>query len=88
MYNMLKKIPSDRTFTQSPFFDHEGYKTDENSKYYSLDLSSATDRFPISLQLDILHHFGLSRLECSAWSKVMIEEAFKAPPGGVLDDPV
>jgi len=46
MFNLLKtKFSQDRTFTQDPII-----KTDGINKYHSLDLSSATDRFPIQLQ--------------------------------------
>jgi hypothetical protein len=46
----LKKIPQDRTFDQGSFKDNI-----HNYKYfYSVDLSSATDRFPISVIADVL----------------------------------
>lgn len=79
LFNILKVIPSDRTFSQSPFFDHDGY-TDSDSKYHSLDLTAATDRFPLPLQLQVLRHIGLTERESSAWAKVMVAEPFIVPP--------
>jgi len=44
--NILRTLPQDRTFTQDPF---NNWKPNRNN-FWSLDLSSATDRFPITLQ--------------------------------------
>jgi len=49
--NLLRKLPCDRTFTQDPFHNWEG-----NDPFYSLDLSSATDRFPVHLQKKLLNY--------------------------------
>jgi len=50
---IFKKLKSnfsqDRTFTQDPVI-----KAPQGNQYHSLDLSSATDRFPIELQSQIL----------------------------------
>lgn len=53
VYSMLKTIPMDRTFTQNPYFTHRD-TTPVGQSYHSLDLSSATDRFPLDLQLQII----------------------------------
>jgi len=50
--SLLKKFPCDRTFTQNPFHNWEN----DGEAFYSLDLSSATDRFPITLQERLLGH--------------------------------
>jgi len=47
----LAKIPTDLTFNQ---FGVEQIPSNPNSSYYSLDLTAATDRFPVSLQEKIL----------------------------------
>jgi len=49
--NLLRKMPCDRTFTQDPFHKWEG-----SDPFYSLDLSSATDRFPVHLQKKLLNY--------------------------------
>jgi hypothetical protein len=45
LLQLLKSLECDRTFTQDPFHKWVG-----DGKFHSLDLSSATDRFPILLQ--------------------------------------
>jgi len=49
-FEKIKNFPQDRTFTQNPISEWES--NDEN--YWSLDLSSATDRFPRELQRRLL----------------------------------
>jgi hypothetical protein len=49
LMTILSKLPCDRTFTQDPFHKWEG-----TDPFYSLDLSSATDRFPVHLQQKLL----------------------------------
>lgn len=78
IYQLLKMIPSDRTFTQSPIFDHEGY-IPCTDKYHSIDLSSATDRFPLRLQEDILNILYNSEYIGSSWGQVMVGEHFTVP---------
>jgi hypothetical protein len=71
IFDILKMIPSDRTFTQEPRFNHEGFVQNDDP-YYSLDLTAATDRFPIEFQLQILNHLGLSTQQVDAWKYVMV----------------
>lgn len=51
LFETLRRLPQDRTFTQDPIIKN---KKDPESKYYSFDLSAATDRFPVILQRDLL----------------------------------
>ncbi|CAB42652.1 RNA-dependent RNA polymerase, putative [Ophiostoma mitovirus 4] len=51
LLNNLSKLPCDRTFTQDPF--HK-WNDDHKERYHSLDLSAATDRFPIFLQQKLI----------------------------------
>jgi hypothetical protein len=45
---------------------------------YSMDLSAATDRLPVSLQRSLIQKvFNLSDLEASAWSELLVDRAFK-----------
>lgn len=52
IYDILRKIRADRTFTQDPHFSHIQYSTKNN--FHSLDLTAATDRLPIDLQIQVL----------------------------------
>lgn len=51
LFRLLKTLPSDRTFTQCPTHNWEG-----EDSFYSLDLTAATDRFPITLQAKVLKY--------------------------------
>nr|QWE48329.1 RNA-dependent RNA polymerase [Phomopsis viticola mitovirus 962_1] len=75
LFHILKNIPEDRTFTQNPMFH---VKVDPKQQFWSLDLSSATDRFPIKLQTQIL---SLLRGKdfAEAWEGLMVSAPFKHP---------
>jgi hypothetical protein len=47
LFNILKKIPQDKTFSQGDF--NLLFNNSEENYYYSVDLSNATDRFPMIL---------------------------------------
>jgi hypothetical protein len=79
IYSDLKKIPSDRTFSQDPEFKHIQYST--KRPFYSIDLTAATDRFPIEFQQQILTMlYGKSVSE--AWGKTMVGNEFYFPTLG------
>jgi len=52
LFRILRRIPQDMTFTQGSFKDHVSQWG--RVKLFSIDLSSATDRFPIDLIADVL----------------------------------
>jgi hypothetical protein len=78
VYKMLKKIPSDRTYTQDPRMDHKGV-TQNDSKYWSMDLTNATDRFPIQFQVQVLEALGFTKAQAAAWKYLMVGEPFLYP---------
>lgn len=51
-FKILKNIPQDRTFSQDK--DIHSFRPTVGSSYHSIDLSNATDRFPIEIQKDLL----------------------------------
>jgi hypothetical protein len=51
LMSCLRHFPSDRTYTQDPHNTWLG-----NDGFHSLDLSAATDRFPISLQVKLMRN--------------------------------
>lgn len=55
LFGILRKIPQDVTFDQGAFL--EKVQSWGNVKYYSIDLSKATDRFPIDLICIVLEGF-------------------------------
>jgi hypothetical protein len=75
--NKFKKC--DRTFTQDPLHD---WKVNEHS-FWSLDLSSATDRFPIDLQRRLLVRMFSEQLAHS-WHYLLSNRRFTTPKGDIL----
>jgi len=55
LFSILKKIPMDGTFDQHAPLEVLISNKLVGHKFYSFDLSSATDRLPIKLQCDILN---------------------------------
>lgn len=71
LFQGLKKIPSDRTFVQA-----EGLTFDPLSdSYHSLDLSNATDRFPMQLQKELLSHL-IGQEKAEAWARILTGNPF------------
>jgi len=67
LFRLLRKIPQDCTFNQAAFTDKvKGWEV-----FYSIDLTAATDRFPISVIYDVLNgHLPVSYL--NAWKHIMV----------------
>jgi hypothetical protein len=72
LFRVLRKIPQDCTFDQGLFKDRiKGW-----SRFHSLDLTAATDRFPISIICEVLEgHFPKSYV--SSWRNVMTGRPFR-----------
>lgn len=68
---LLKGINCDRTFTQNPMHRWK----DNGESFYSLDLSAATDRFPIDLQERLLSFIWNDNI-ASNWRQILSEREF------------
>lgn len=68
----LKRIKMDRTFTQDPFNNWK----DDGELFWSLDLSSATDRFPIFLQEKIVSSIFGNKVSTS-WAHLLTNREFE-----------
>jgi len=75
----LQNLPCDRTYTQDPL---NKWKDDENM-FWSIDLSSATDRFPISLQRRLLE-IAISKEVADGWSFILSDRKFETPEGDLI----
>jgi hypothetical protein len=53
-----------------------------SSSYYSLDLTAATDRFPVSLQVAVLSQF-IGKEKAEAWERIMTLE-LNTPTGQTI----
>jgi hypothetical protein len=72
VFEILKGIKQDRTFTQDPHVDFVG-------PYYSFDLSAATDRFPIAFQERVMKSLLGSEEKSKAWASVLVDQDFYVP---------
>jgi hypothetical protein len=54
LFSILKSLPNDGTFDQDLAFKRAQEKGQKYQCCYGYDLSSATDRLPLSLQVEIL----------------------------------
>lgn len=73
LFEHLRKIPQDRTFTQA---DQLRVLAPPGNKYHSLDLTAATDRFPIWLQVQVLSEL-ISPKVAQAWRLMMVDTPFE-----------
>jgi len=80
LLNLLNNFPCDRTFTQDPF--HDWGKT-YGHNFWSLDLSSATDRFPITLQQKLLSKIFDNDF-AENWKELLIGREYESPEGNLL----
>jgi hypothetical protein len=74
IFRNLRKLPSDRTFTQNPHNNWLG-----TDSFYSLDLSAATDRFPIALQAKVLKYLFKNDDLARNWVHLLIDREFELP---------
>lgn len=77
LFKILRRIPQDCTFDHGQAFT----KSTGWSIYYSIDLTSATDRFPRAYTEEILRvRFGDQYVE--AWTDIMVGYPFTTPDKG------
>jgi hypothetical protein len=78
LFSLLKKIPQDRTFTQDPIFNGPSM----GNSFWSLDLSAATDRFPISLQERLLKKVFTKNPDLiNTWRELLTDRDYMTPKG-------
>jgi hypothetical protein len=72
LFRIMKKIPQDCTFQQGSFVQKiEGWQ-----EFYSIDLTAATDRFPISLESSVLRGYFPDHY-VDAWEHIMVGIPFE-----------
>jgi hypothetical protein len=72
LMSAMKKIKQDKTFNQGTFKDD----LKDCKMFYSIDLTAATDRFPIDLIAIILKGL-LPESYVDHWKKIMVNHPFK-----------
>lgn len=73
LFKHLRSISSDCTFNQL------NHRTLKKGPYYSIDLTQATDRFPVKTQISILGALVGNTEWAEAWGRVMVEHEFYVP---------
>nr|QDH89757.1 MAG: RNA-dependent RNA polymerase [Mitovirus sp.] len=75
LFELLETFKQDRTFTQDPYIPRR-----LGHKYHSLDLSAATDRFPLKLQKELIAKL-ISGPYAEGWEEVLVGTPFITPEG-------
>lgn len=82
LFILLKRIPSDRTFVQSDGI-LSSFKALPGHSYHSIDLSNATDRFPVEIQRRLLAEL-FNQQYADEWVKVLTQYGFDYQGKSVL----
>lgn len=80
IFRLLERVPQDVTFDQGSFLDKIGGW--EHGVWYSVDLSKATDRFPLKL-ISLVLGGRFSPDYVQAWENTMVGYPFSAVSGPV-----
>jgi hypothetical protein len=75
LFRYLKGFPNDGTFDQEAAFKRCLEKSVINRSVYSVDLSSATDRLPIDLQVGILDALSGQKIG-DLWKQILVERPY------------
>jgi hypothetical protein len=75
LFGILKKLPNDGTFDQGAAFDRACAKAKQFNCCYGYDLSAATDRLPIKIQVDILASL-IGRSAAEAWKSILVSRPY------------
>jgi hypothetical protein len=81
LMKLSKNIPQDRTFTQDP---NNCWDFGNNEHFWSLDLSSATDRFPVKLQERLLTRIFDNQKLAVSWHAILSNRRFTTPEGAII----
>jgi hypothetical protein len=92
IFSILRKIPQDGTFDQmSPvrLLQQRYGSSPKRKTFASIDLSAATDRLPISLQVILLKVLLAGKVQDSAlfaknWAELLVGRAYQVAPSRLL----
>jgi len=76
LFRILKQIPNDGTHSHSEAFERAVQKAIKYNCSYGYDLSAATDRLPISIQVQILGSL-IGEEAAAAWSRLLIGRDYR-----------
>jgi hypothetical protein len=72
LMSFLRSMRTDMTFNQGGFLS----VLPKEGPYYSVDLSSATDRMPVAIQVPVLEALGLSAEYVASWRRLIIDRDY------------
>jgi hypothetical protein len=85
LFSILKSLPNDCTFDQEAGVKRCFAKANEAGKSFGYDLSAATDRLPVALQVSILtHYLGIEGAE--AWRSLLVDRTYTLTVEGKSQD--
>lgn len=76
LFGLLRKLKCDCTFNQTRLNDEFAKNFNTSNSYHSLDLTAATDRFPLIVQKKLLSLLTSTQVS-EAWANIMVGEEFK-----------
>jgi hypothetical protein len=83
IFTILRAIPMDGTFDQVRPVNRLRHLPEKDRWFYSIDLSAATDRLPISLQIPVMEQvfkwveFPNSKRAAQLWAELLVGRAYK-----------
>nr|UPW42217.1 MAG: putative RNA dependent RNA polymerase [Inner Mongolia grassland mitovirus 7] len=75
LFSVLRKLPNDGTFDQNASFDRAVVKSHLSGCCFGYDLSAATDRLPLVLQVSILKPLIGDRL-ADLWGHILVDRPY------------
>lgn len=72
LMGLLRSVKADMTFNQGGFRSH----LPKVGPYYSVDLTAATDRLPVEIQVPVLIALGLSPAYVASWRRLLTDRDF------------
>lgn len=75
LFSFLKSLPNDGTFDQHASVKRCMLKAESAGCSFGYDLSAATDRLPIALQVSVLTSF-LGKEFAEAWKKLLVDRDY------------
>jgi len=79
LFKLLNKLPRDR-LNQNPIIENKV----SNDRFWSLDLTAATDRFPIRLQERLLGFIFQDKAFAASWRNLIANREYMTPEGEQL----
>nr|DAC76944.1 TPA_inf: RNA-dependent RNA polymerase [Entomophthora muscae mitovirus 5] len=73
LFDILRRMPTDMTFDQTKGL--KSLRPDKGSSFHSIDLTAATDRFPVKLQTLVLAKL-IGDAKAKVWESVLIDRDY------------